>query len=87
MHYLPLPVPLFALPVRHFSSSSCSWDRYSALRVPADRGQLARCDGLRAVMALLLGSAKKRAEATGSHRDPAPYGITSSAVARSVPGW
>ena len=38
-NYVPLPVPLFALPVRHFSSSSRSWDPYSALRVPADRGQ------------------------------------------------
>jgi hypothetical protein len=44
--------------------------------------------------ALLLGSTKKRPGAIGSHRDPAAlahaakcYGITSSAVAKSVPGW
>ena len=31
--------------------------------------------------------ATKRAGATGFHRNPARYGITSSAVAKSVPGW
>ena len=80
MHYLPLPV--FALPAGHFSFSSRSCGsvfcvtRY--LRI-----QLARSDGPSHGECWAL---RKKSRGTGSHRDPARYGITSPAVAKSVPG-